>query len=327
MPRAHQDLRALHLRAAKRGGVVSVQDLSECGFSARAAGRRVERGDWSRVGRAFVLAPQWRIGAVAQPRSGSLGLDDRAWSSILSITYGQHALISGHLALRQAGWSLPVETCIVVMPHEPKSTISGVAVFRRRCGAAYRRVDGVGFTHPREALVDALVVLDRGKAADLLDAALQRRLITPTDFRAAVEPRLGRGCRGAAALRELLERAQTGSRSEAEQRMGVLLKRSRTGPWVANLPVFDEFGDVVAEVDFALRELRIAIEVDGRAHHSDRRSFERDRERQNMLVVRGWLVLRFTWEQITQRPHEVIAAVRDAVAARGGLLRPGSVTG
>jgi very-short-patch-repair endonuclease len=56
--------------------------------------------------------------------------------------------------------------------------------------------------------------------------------------------------------------------------------------------------------------------VDGRAYHSDRRAFERDRLRQNHLVLQGWLILRFTWEQITQRPQEVIAAVLAAVAQR-----------
>ena len=38
--------------------------------------------------------------------------------------------------------------------------------------------------------------------------------------------------------------------------------------------------------------------------------------RQNVLMLQGWLVLRFTWEQITQRPHKVLAAVRAAVTQR-----------
>jgi very-short-patch-repair endonuclease len=75
-------------------------------------------------------------------------------------------------------------------------------------------------------------------------------------------------------------------------------------------------GRIVAEVDFAHVGLRIAIEVDGRAFHSDRHSFEHDRWRQNELTVRGWLVLRFTWEQIVGRPSEVIAVIQAAVAQR-----------
>jgi len=98
--------------------------------------------------------------------------------------------------------------------------------------------------------------------------------------------------------------------------MARLLRRSGTGPWTPNRPVRDASARVIAEIDFALEDLRIAIEVDGRAFHSDRRSFERDRERQNLLSLDGWLILRFTWEQITERPQEVIAAVRTAVAQR-----------
>jgi very-short-patch-repair endonuclease len=73
---------------------------------------------------------------------------------------------------------------------------------------------------------------------------------------------------------------------------------------------------VIAELDFAHLGLRIAIEVDGRAFHSDRHAFEHDRWRQNALMVGGWLVLRFTWEQLSERPSEVIALIRAAVARR-----------
>ena len=98
--------------------------------------------------------------------------------------------------------------------------------------------------------------------------------------------------------------------------MSLLLRRSGVGPWVPNFPLRDADGRVLAEIDFAHVGLRIAIEVDGRAFHSDRTSFERDRWRQNVLTVGGWLVLRFTWEQITQRPHEVIAIIQAAIAQR-----------
>ncbi|MEK9809938.1 MAG: DUF559 domain-containing protein, partial [Candidatus Nanopelagicales bacterium] len=92
------------------------------------------------------------------------------------------------------------------------------------------------------------------------------------------------------------------------------------GTWTANHPVVDKSGRVVAEIDFAHVDLGIAIEVDGRAFHSDQRSFERDRARQNDLVLRGWLVLRFTWEQITTRPEWVTAEICKAVARRSNSL-------
>lgn len=52
-------------------------------------------------------------------------------------------------------------------------------------------------------------------------------------------------------------------------------------------------------VDIALPALRIAIECDGWTHHGKHRQAHRtDRERQNLLVLHGWRVLRFTTSQI-----------------------------
>ncbi|MFM1965234.1 MAG: hypothetical protein RL134_959 [Actinomycetota bacterium] len=162
-----------------------------------------------------------------------------------------------------------------------------------------------------DALADTLTRRSEREARDLTDQALQRRWIDAKVMEETVNSRSGRGRKGSTRLRALLDRASTGSRSEAEQRMGALLSRT-SGNWIANYAVRDEQGRVLAEIDFADPDLMIAIEVDGRAFHSDRRSFERDRERQNMLTLRGWVVLRFTWERIVRDPHGVIAEIRAA---------------
>lgn len=317
MPHAAQDLAALKRCAEARGGVVSDADLRACGFSAAAVRRRILDGTWWRWGRAVVLGPP------PPGSSGAAGADlivdglpERGLGWALQLTYGAKAVISGAPALWRAGWQVPTRVLVVAVHHKPHLTLPGVHVTRRQPGRVLVLSDGRRYAPATEALLDALRCVDDAAARDLLDAALQRRVITPDAFAEAAQARLGSGRTGATALRALVERALSGSRSEAEQRMGALLRRSRTGPWAANHPVRDESGRIVAEIDFAHQGLRIAIEVDGRAYHSDRRSFERDRQRQNTLVVRGWLVLRFTWEQITQRPEEVLAAIDAAVRMR-----------
>ena len=97
--------------------------------------------------------------------------------------------------------------------------------------------------------------------------------------------------------------------------MSRLLARTG-GDWIPNFALRDENGKVLAEIDFADPGLKVAIEVDGRAFHSDRRSFERDRERQNMLVIRGWIVLRFTWERMVNDPEGVIIEVTSVLTGR-----------
>ncbi|MFM1964721.1 MAG: hypothetical protein RL134_446 [Actinomycetota bacterium] len=307
MPRPTQDLERLWSFAAAQGGVVSQANLMACGFSSGAVRRRIAEGSWHRIGAAVALGPE---------RSGPPAWSDIALSWILRWTFGTRARISGALALRRAHWHLPCEAHIVVLAEKPRARLPGVVVLRRPEAETSGTAGDIRFVSAREALVDCLTVLPAATAADLLDAALQKRYVRPQTLAEDLEARLGRGRRNAAGLRSLRDRAMSGSRSEAEQRMARVLRRSATGPWMPNYALRDGSGRVIAEIDFAHVGLRIAIEVDGRAFHSDRRSFERDRWRQNALVVGGWLILRFTWEQITERPDEVIGIICAAVAQR-----------
>ena len=57
-------------------------------------------------------------------------------------------------------------------------------------------------------------------------------------------------------------------------------------------------------------------EVDGFAFHTDPETFERDRRKQNALVLAGYQVLRFTWLDLTEYPERVLALVQRAISAR-----------
>jgi very-short-patch-repair endonuclease len=72
-------------------------------------------------------------------------------------------------------------------------------------------------------------------------------------------------------------------------------------------------GLFLARVDFAWPDRRLIVEVDGYEWHSSREAFQRDRERQNRLVQAGWTVLRFTVEDIRQRPELVVTTIQDAL--------------
>ncbi len=64
----------------------------------------------------------------------------------------------------------------------------------------------------------------------------------------------------------------------------------------------------VGRVDF-LDEGFLVIEIDGAAFHSDRRAFRRDRRRNNMTVVGGFTLLRFSYEDVMFAPDEILAVV------------------
>lgn len=63
--------------------------------------------------------------------------------------------------------------------------------------------------------------------------------------------------------------------------------------------------------------MKVAIEADGRAHHSDRRDFENDRRRWNLLSADGWIVLRVTWEMVHSAPDVVVQQLASALSSRG----------
>ena len=64
------------------------------------------------------------------------------------------------------------------------------------------------------------------------------------------------------------------------------------------------------EVDCLWVEQRLVVELDGRAVHGTPRAFERDRERDRLLVADGWRVVRITWLQLRDEAPAVLADLR-----------------
>ena len=65
-------------------------------------------------------------------------------------------------------------------------------------------------------------------------------------------------------------------------------------------------------VDFACREQKLVIEIDGWSHDVSQRY---DRQRDDFLRVEGYQVLRFTNEQVTANLEGVVTMIVDALAA------------
>ena len=58
------------------------------------------------------------------------------------------------------------------------------------------------------------------------------------------------------------------------------------------------------------------LEFDGRRAHDSDAAFVKDRRRQNALQRSGLLVLRYTWDDLEQRPEAIVAEVRAVLAPR-----------
>jgi very-short-patch-repair endonuclease len=86
---------------------------------------------------------------------------------------------------------------------------------------------------------------------------------------------------------------------------------------VAQFPVLDD-RVFVARLDFAYPAIRVGIEADGYRWHGNPEDWRRDLRRENRLKLLGWTLLRFSWEDVHDRPELVASQVRAALG-RGPL--------
>jgi very-short-patch-repair endonuclease len=68
------------------------------------------------------------------------------------------------------------------------------------------------------------------------------------------------------------------------------------------------------EVDFFWLEQQLIVEIDGYQFHSTRRPFDYDHRKDADLRAAGFVVLRFTYEQLRDEPLAVVAGVTRALA-------------
>ena len=118
------------------------------------------------------------------------------------------------------------------------------------------------------------------------------------------------GTRKLRAALDTLSRAEPQiTRSELEERFLALVAR-------AGLP--RPHVNTVLEglvVDFLWPAQRLIAETDGAATHLTATAFETDRRRDAALLLAGYRVVRFTWQQVVHGPGEVAAILQ-------GLLQP-----
>jgi very-short-patch-repair endonuclease len=90
---------------------------------------------------------------------------------------------------------------------------------------------------------------------------------------------------------------------------------------VPQVPIVE--GRWLGRPDLVDQRLRIALEADSFAWHGERAALRRDANRYNALVAAGWLVLRFSWEDVMFEPLQVRAVLEEVVRRRTEVLCPG----
>jgi very-short-patch-repair endonuclease len=297
---------AIAALATRQAGVVARIQLLRLGLSASAIDRRLRAGRLHPIHRG--------VYAVGHRR---LGVDGRRWAAVLAC--GEGAVLSDVSA--GAGWGLRASASptlhVTVRPGGGRARHEGIRIHRRTLAAdEVTTLDGLPITTPARTLLDLAATGLRGRRLEAaLDHAERRLRVDWAEVRRIVERHAGRP--GAPALRDTLARYAPGTVDTFSELEEIVLE------------LCDEYGFPRPHVnrmiegkrrDFSWPGTRLIVEADSYTWHRSPSALDDDRERDVRLTLAGYVPLRFTYKQCTERRAYVRAAILQ------GLLehRPGA---
>ncbi len=177
-------------------------------------------------------------------------------------------------------------------------------------------VDGIPVTTPARTLIDLASVAPREAVEEAMDDAMLRGLVSLPYLRRRLAAIARRGRPGVVAMGRLLD-SRDPSMAVPESVFERRLLRTLLGAGhPAPVPQYEvRMGDrLIAVLDYAYPEARLAIDADGHRWHSGRVRWDRDRTRRNRLTLLGWRIIHVTWTDLTSHPATVIDIVGKALA-------------
>jgi very-short-patch-repair endonuclease len=291
-----------------RHGIFSVEDLLAMGLTRQGISRRVKSGR---------LIPLYE--GVYRSSGAPVTWEQALWAA--------HAWArgdcvfshrSGLLLHRLAGASdRVVEMTVTRKSRSPDPNL--ILHYTSRDPFEHARVkDGLPVTSIPRTMLDVASVLRPWHLELALDDALRRGTVLVPDMQWMLERWGGRGCTGTKALRRLLDERTDGrarSQSTFEIVTDRLLSNSPLPPYFRQFEVMTKQG-ISALIDFAWPDAKLGVEADSYKWHSGRQQWQSDMERQNALAEIGWLLLRFSWWDVTRRPNYVLDTIGSTLAAR-----------
>lgn len=103
-----------------------------------------------------------------------------------------------------------------------------------------------------------------------------------------------KGRRGIRGARVALGLADPGAESPRETWLRLLLIRAGLPRPETQIPVYDEYGQLVAELDMGWRDVMVGVEYEGEHHWKNVRQIERDIRRSEGITQQGWIDVRVT---------------------------------
>lgn len=155
-------------------------------------------------------------------------------------------------------------------------------------------VAGMPVTTPTRTALDVACRYPVARAVAAIDALARATHLKVADVELLAERYRGR--RGIRKARRSLNLVDAGAESPRETWLRLLLIRAGFPPPQTQIPVYDEYGQLVAVLDMGWEHLKLAVEYDGDQHWTDRRQFNKDIRRAEALTDLGWIDVRVTAE-------------------------------
>src|SRR5664279_3714027 len=276
----------------EQGGVIRRDQAIVAGVRPTRIDDLIRRGRWLRV------LP--RVYGVAVDPSDPVSRIRACW-----LWAGDRSTVAEQAAAWWLGLSRTPPTVItVIVPlHTRRSAQLGVRIVRAEVRAC--DVEFENWIRVTSAARTGLDLARRG-LRDELETVLRVRRMDPGRLNQSLT--LGRGRRGQLRARKAVDEVATNPWSAAERLAHRHLRDAGITGWTANPPIRLRCG--VRYPDIAFEDIKLAVEIDGREHHSGRRDFEMSRMRHNQFVEAGWTILQFTWKDVTENPGAMVAIIR-----------------
>jgi very-short-patch-repair endonuclease len=292
-------LRAIAERASQQLGLVTVDQLRDLHISSGTQRTLVRRGSLEPVGvrvrRLPGHPPTWHQRLLAA-----------------TLEAGPGAVVSHGAALalwRFVGAAPGVVEVTLPRGRRPRRVPGRVHHARDLLPVDVGWAGGLPVTTPSRSLIDAAPQLPPGQLERMLDHAARDGLVYVPYLRWRLDDLRRRGRPGVRPLLAVLpaEHPRRVEESWLERQVVDLLRDARLPPPRCQARLRVAGG--VARVDLCYDDVRLVVEVDGHAPHSTRRQRQADAERAARLVAAGWRVVRFTYDDVVERPAHVVTTV------------------
>lgn len=286
-------------------GLVQRSQALKDGMTNAQIGRRLRTGQWERAARGV-----YRHAATEQTRL----------SRLLAVCLAHDALASHSSAAAIHGIDgYPLNRIEVVVAANRSPAVKGAHLHKSAqmdlAGPTVRKaipVTGVGRT-----VLDLAGVVSRRRLDDTIDAVIRDGRLRLWDLYDVLVSHARRGRNGCGALRAALDTRLGDDRvplSRWSRMVADLLVEAGLGQARFEYPIHAADGEFIAQVDLAFPDRCLAIELDSVRWHHNLHNFGHDRQRRNRLLLVGWDVLNFTWDDYARRPGQLCDTVAAAIA-------------